>query len=422
MPKVNGLIVKLPRDRRQKFYDYVADNVEFGEPVPYFGHSNNIPLLCFVLDSKAITHVAQGRGGKSAGSGLRRVNMYPFLTLQNPLPNEEIISSAKGNLASRLNNDLKNGGLLTPKGLDHVISILMEQAPETRDILLQFSEHMATIIRGLTPEARFNLSMQKEAVSTALLVAGQDFDRTVVRHWIPSEKPTSFLDGLGTQLVSERQAILADFHRLPGFEAMEGSAKSSVIFTSPSEKLTVIHADSEPLEKLTGADLIYYNETYKSFIFVQYKALNNDGRYRPDRQCNEQIQRMNALLASAGTPKTSACADFRLHGNPFFIKLCPHTDFAPEDTALTKGMYIPLAYWKHLESSGQIVGPRGGSSVGFDNVGRYLTNTEFAVLVVKSWVGSTSSQSNLLAAMIRYTLRTRRAVLYAVKEPKEPHS
>lgn len=424
MPNVNGLIIKLPRNRRRRFYDYVADKLEFGEPVPYFGHHNSTPLLCFVLESGSVTHIAQGKGGQSAGSGLRRVNMYPVLALNRQVESSKILSAARGNLANGLADRLEQGGLLTPKGLEHIINVLMELAPETHDMLLPYSEQVAKKIRELTPEARSNLAAQKEAVLTALLVAGQDFDRTVVRRWAPSERPVSFLDGLGEQRLSERHMILADFRRFPGFEAMEGSVKSSVIFTSPSETLTVVHADSAPLEQLTGADLIYYNETYKSFIFVQYKALEggDDIGYRPDAQLDEEIRRMDALLATAGPSQTNRCWDFRLHGNPFFIKLCPRKDFAPEDTALTKGMYIPLVYWKLLESSGQIAGPRGGRFATFDNVGRYLTNTEFAMLAVKAWIGSDSTQSNIIAPLIRETLRTGRAVLYAVKEPKEPQS
>lgn len=52
------------------------------------------------------------------------------------------------------------------------------------------------------------------------------------------------------------------------------------------------------------------------------------------------------------------------------------------------------------------------------NVGRYFTNTEFAMLVAKAWVGSDPTQSNILAPMIRETLSAGRAVVYAVKEPR----
>jgi hypothetical protein len=49
---------------------------------------------------------------------------------------------------------------------------------------------------------------------------------------------------------------------------------------------------STPVEEQTGADLIYYNETYSAFVLVQYKAMEQakggaefrwrDGDRRPE--------------------------------------------------------------------------------------------------------------------------------------------
>lgn len=197
---------------------------------------------------------------------------------------------------------------------------------------------------------------------------------------------------------------------------MDGKVKGSVQFVSPSGGvLTVIHADKEPLEQLTGADLIYYNEGYRCFVFVQYKMLEDDG-YRPDAQLDLEIQRMQALLAASVPSSPSCCSDFRMHNNPFFLKLCPRIDFAPEDIGLSTGMYIPLEYWKLLDSSGQIFGKRGGKLVHFDNVGRYFSNTEFATLVGDAWIGTDPGQSGLIETLIRDTIQSGRAMIYAIKQ------
>ena len=45
-----------------------------------------------------------------------------------------------------------------------------------------------------------------------------------------------------------------------------------MIFENPTDRrqaLTVIMANRTPLEEQTGADLIYYNETYGAFVLVQ---------------------------------------------------------------------------------------------------------------------------------------------------------
>lgn len=414
MPRVKGLIIKLPANRADVFNDYAADNLEFSEPVPYFSHDNSTPLLCFIVESSVLTYISFGHGGQKAGTHLRRINLSSIFPLQFPIPCTELVSAIPANVAKGVASRFEDGGELTDKGLEHIINTLIRIAPETFTILARYTENFEILLNKLPPAVRSNLAIQKEATLTALLVAGQDFDRKVIRNWFPSDKPTSFLDGLTEQRLDESQMIRNDFQHLPGFSVLAGHIKSTAIFLSPSEKLTVIYADKEPLEKLTGADLIYYNESYNSFIFVQYKALD-DGEYRPDKQLDVEIQRIEKLLSQTGGSQTQKCIDFRLHSNPFFLKLCPRMDFEPESSSLTKGMYIPLEYWKVLVSSGQLSGTRGGQVVSFDNVGRYITNTDFAVLVAKAWVGSTPAQSAILAPMIKETLGAGRAALYAFK-------
>jgi hypothetical protein len=52
-------------------------------------------------------------------------------------------------------------------------------------------------------------------------------------------------------------------------------------------RLTVVMANRTALEAQTGADLIYFNEQYGAFVFVQYKAMRKEGdesvfRWRTD--------------------------------------------------------------------------------------------------------------------------------------------
>jgi hypothetical protein len=129
---------------------------------------------------------------------------------------------------------------------------------------------------------------------------------------------------------------------------------------------------------------------------------------------------MDALLA-----ELKACAantshnGFRLTDNPFFLKLCPRIVFNPDDIGLVPGMYLPLDYWKILEPHPCIKGPRGGKRVTYENAGRYLDNTAFTTVVAKAWVGTTPSQSAVLASAIRQTLQAGKAVAIAVKPKKQ---
>jgi hypothetical protein len=120
------------------------------------------------------------------------------------------------------------------------------------------------------------------------------------------------------------------------------------------------------LEEQTDADLIYYNETYCSFVLVQYKSMDRGSkgpelRWRKNDKLSEEIARMDVLLETLGTlPADESVASFRLHTNPFFLKLCPRIIFNPDDKGLFPGMYLPLDLWRRLARDPATRGIHGG--------------------------------------------------------------
>ena len=163
-----------------------------------------------------------------------------------------------------------------------------------------------------------------------------------------------------------------------------------------------------------------YNETYKSFVMVQYKAMESDKHgavFRiPNQQLTKEIKRMDRVLAELRKCLSSADRDgFRLNENPFFLKFCPRTVFNPDDTGLVPGMYLPLDYWKRSETDQGLVGPRGGRRLTYQTVGRYFNNTSFVTLVANAWVGTTHTQSAVLKEVIRTIIESGKAVAVAVK-------
>ena len=216
--------------------------------------------------------------------------------------------------------------------------------------------------------------------------------------------------------------VVHDLMRLPGFEVLKTYPYGAAVFESSTARLTVILANRQPLEEQTGTDLIYFNETFQSFVMVQYKAMDKkDGEparfyLSSDKNLPQEIAKMEALASQLSfcTPNTSH-QGFRLTDNPFFIKLCPRIVFNPEDIGLIPGMYLPLDYWKLLETSPDILGVRDGRQITYENVGRYFDNTEFVTVVTKAWVGTTPNQSGVLQDVIRQTLETGKAVAVAIK-------
>jgi hypothetical protein len=259
--------------------------------------------------------------------------------------------------------------------------------------LARFSTRRAEALRRLSPEARTNLALQKETLGVALEIAGLPRDELL--QWGPSDAaPRSFLEGLPSVRVREDAMLVTDFSNLPGFRAISDAthyaARTFEDPENPAIRLTVMMANRLGLEEQTGADLIYYNETYRCFVMVQYKAMEKYGddhqfRWRDKDQFIAQIARMDAMLAElAKIPPDDEPDGFRFSDNPFFLKFCPRIIFNPDDKGLFSGIYLPLDLWKVLAVSGRLRGARGGNVISYDNVGRRLTNSEFVTFVANS--------------------------------------
>ena len=214
--------------------------------------------------------------------------------------------------------------------------------------------------------------------------------------------------------------------QVPGFEFIRSMPFGAAIFESDDTRLTVVNANRGAAEGQFGADLIYFNETCKSFVLIQYKAMqttkNNDAVFRlPNSKLAEQIALMKRTLTALRecTPNGER-SGFRMVENPFFLKLCPRLTFNPDDAGLVKGMYIPIDYWHLIETDATLVGPTGGRQVTFDNVGRYLDDTGFIGLMTNAWIGTTSSQSDVLQPLVRKMIQTNRPFTIAVKTDTKP--
>ena len=188
--------------------------------------------------------------------------------------------------------------------------------------------------------------------------------------------------------------------------------------------MTVIMANKRPLESQTGVDLIYFHETYRSFVMVQYKAMEAERgertyRWREDGQLMKEIQRMKSILANLkSSPIRNSPKDYRFSDNPFFLKFCPREGFRPDTTSMYPGLYLPLDLWERLRHSGELKGPRGGNLLTYTNAKRWLSNTEFINLVSKSWVGTSASQSEILESLIQTVVESGKTVVFAAKHAR----
>lgn len=430
MAAASAYVLHVPEGRREIILDHAEENQHFpgataAEPVERFSHGRNTALIVLAsFRDGAVTHIANGRKGASAGTGLVRLNMTDFQRLDRPLPFEDLVGLVSPRFRSPLRRVLNSGGLIPPKTFGAVVDALTQFDAGLASRLARFSEHRAQVIRGYTPGERANLAIQKESLALALDIAGMP--REELLSWSPTpDKPASFLEGLPAARVREDVMIIKDFTSVPGFEAVRDAMNvAAMTFENPQDrrqKLTVIMANRLPLEEQTGADLIYYNEFYRAFVLVQYKAMEKaeesaEFRWQDGDQFTKEIERMDGLLAElAKCAPDHAPEGFRLCANPFFLKFCSRVVFNPDDKGLFSGIYLPLDLWKCLHANGRLKGPQGGNVVSFGNVGRKLSNSEFVELVANSWVGTTIPQSAELAKVIRAVLESGRTVTFAVK-------
>jgi hypothetical protein len=284
------------------------------------------------------------------------------------------------------------------------------------------------MIASLGSRARENLALQKETLATALAIAGIKAEEILA--WSPTdEEPTSFLDGLPGAYVREDIMLHADISSLPGFSILKDAPLLAArTFQSDDQqtRVTVLMANRLALEQQTGADLIYYNETFHSFILVQYKALEratdeHEFRWSEGDQFANELVRMDKLLETLNEAQADHDPDgFRLTTNPFFLKFCSRVVFNPDDKGMFPGLYLPHGLWKALTSSDRLKGPKGGNLVTTKNVGRRMNNSEFVMLVAGSWVGTTMKQSQSLEGLFKSILETGRTVTFAIKRGPDP--
>ena len=429
MVSASAYVLKVPANRRKILLS--AESGYFGtstvtEPVPPFNHSQRAPLAVLAsFNDGQLTHIAAARKGASAGTGLVRLNMHALEALAKPITFESLLENVPPKIKPILTRVLGAEGVLPPKTMQAVVAALQKMDPSLVGKLARLSAARSERIAALGRKTKENLALQKEALTTALSVAGIGTED--VLDWSPSEaRPqTSFLEGLPGVRVREDVMLHADLTVLPGFsvlrEAPHIASRTFVADQDHSNRVTVIMANRLPLEEQTGADLIYYNEKFSAFVMVQYKAFEKpreqyEFRWIKDDQFEKELQRMDELLDELNKAAADTDPDgFRLSSNPFFLKFCPRIVFNPDDKGMFPGLYLPHGLWKVLAASDRLKGPSGGNLLTYENVGRRISNSEFVTLVRGAWIGTTISQSASLETLIRSVLESGRTVTFAIK-------
>jgi hypothetical protein len=263
------------------------------------------------------------------------------------------------------------------------------------------------------------VAFEREAIGLALGLA--DFDRRQVMSTWSGNADTPFLTSLGAFRLLERQILAREARVFGDWTVIADGLVGATQFEQRGRKLTVINVNESKIEHSLGCDLIYYVHDYDAYVLVQYKRLKKSGdgwEYRPDKQLPGELRRMRRLTRSA-----TGSTDPRAHrlGDDFcFLKLCKPEVDDPFSQEMAEGMYLPLGLWDKLVGSGQVLGPRGGTVVTYENVGRHLSNTHFVNLVERAWVGSRNLTSGEVSTIIKEALRAGGSLILATGDSPSP--
>ncbi|MET8127701.1 hypothetical protein [Streptomyces sp. NPDC005231] len=196
------------------------------------------------------------------------------------------------------------------------------------------------------------------------------------------------------------------------------------VFTDGARRLEIANVNATPIEGRLGTDLIYYHHGTHSFTLVQYKKLGQGGRpmyVGPNDRLHAQIDRLEAVNMKSRVP--DAARDWRLSSDHCFIKLAHWTEEdSAGDAAPTNGLILPVTYIRLLLRDSATATRGEGRNLGYEQVERYLTNSQFIELVQDGFIGSVGVDVETLRNIVDERVEQGQGTLVAIEASDETPS
>lgn len=334
---------------------------------------------------------------------------------------EEIITKLPKRFRERFKPPVAGVYRPTPRLWEEILNIISRTSPEAHSSISEM-HHVVAASKNPGRSARGGIEVfERDAIASALESwGGAALRKRELRKLTPV---APFLASLKSAYVREDPQVNHDHIVFPGMQLSRADVVGSVVLSdySRNECLTILNCNRQPLEQTIGVDLVYYNHTFDSFVFVQYKRMTDSAsgiaEYRPDSDHNhaDELRRMKEiderLNTIAGQDKGVAINHYRLSSAPFYLKLCQARVKAILDAGLVAGMYFPLSLWLSMLDSPDMRGPRGGVVMNWDKCRRRIRNSEFCRMLREGWIGTSARQSQYLNDLIEQSLSGRRMVV-----------
>lgn len=444
MSKQEGYIIHFDEEQRKHL-------IHSDRPYATFSDALSVPdweikrlqVVLLSFSGSTIDYICLATRGNKVATAKSRVEFSDIVDLHK-VPVIEVEKLLGSNTKLHFIRSSKGfGGRIPHKTWENVLFVIKELRPEQANEIDRLTALKAISKYRLTGKTAEIFLQEREALGAALDIfsGSNSLRKEVLKSWapkiddtrdisekdlvaqlsIPKESPSNFLSGIPSRHIQEESAIQHD--DLFNWENEKTSLHEIGIsmFEQGNRKLEVIYANKNSLEHTLGVDLIYYNETYCSFVLVQYKLMKDKNEkdgfyYRPDKQLDAEVSRMDEFINKYGHIEEIDRHDqYRLNPDGFLFKLIPNKGLQPASEKLISGMYVTREYMKFLLSPNGPKGKNGGRLISFSNSPRYLTNTEFSNSVNRGWIGSNGAQSDVLVKLIQTFLETGRAVLVAVE-------
>lgn len=334
-------------------------------------------------------------------------------------------------ISERLKSHLVHQGTLPPGTGKALVDALVQVRPDLR--------HAIERIEGASRRYEINgsvagqiMAMQRDATVGAVRMAGMEgsefarWDRPAVPLSDDAIAP-NFTDGVpGARNGQEPRAledrqIDHDAGTMIGWLTANAPHVSWCRFTGFGQRLYVANANRDIPENTLGTDLIYFNTTRQSLVFVQYKRMapGKESYYYPDSDDGlavelERMEKVDMLAASSA----SADHDFRLDPAPSWLKVCQPQAFIPQTADMVTGMYFTREHFERLRKDPRCQGPQGGTRFGFKNTPHYLDNTMFHRLVETGLIGTTGTSTQVLYDQVMLSFEGHKSLVVATLHGK----
>jgi hypothetical protein len=397
--------------------DYLEERRRFTDVVPSRPPVPKVQIAAISLDGTSVIALGRmSRREQKAASYKWHVTLDSLVVLPSRISFKNLTAQIPQKHRAALERSIRRGAQLD-EGLSAVVieAIAALTTPSTAELIARLTALCDTRREPQGGDgARGTVAFERDAVGVALELAGLHEERTETLSDWSGDETEPFFEGIS--LVAREDPLIQHDAKVFGdWKFVKSSMVGATRFSRGGRSLTVINVNRTAVEESMGVDLIYYSGTFKAYVLVQYKRLEETAdeekwSFRPDGQFEKEAKAMRKLRTLHSPP---SAMEYRLDGEFCFLKLCHRRVVEPYSADLVRGLYLPLGYYDALHSGGHIKGPRGGTAVGYSNALRHINNTLFIDLVQDGWVGSQGLTTDQVTEVIKAGLARKNSVILA---------